>query len=311
MTRWDAVRVRQGIVESCTSAELAGDEAVRRGKPREARRHYERMLANAIRLAEQFPDVSTRRDLSASFGKYGDFWVDAHRLDQAMEAYEEALAVASRLHREHPDDPGALRSLRYGEFKLGEIAGATAGNTARDRYTAALSYAERLVDADPRNRADRRELGMIQERLGLLAADRGEHDEAAEWYAGALTVRRNLALETPNDPRTRRDLGVQHERLGDLALLRHDLETARSHYEEALTNRRALLGDDPRDLSAQRALSLLCERLGDVALLTEGPDGARQWYDDSFAILDAALGPKHPETRTLRKKLRSHPPTPS
>lgn len=315
MTRWDAVRVRQGLVDSCCSAEQAGDQALRRGRPREARRHYERMLAEAIRLAEQFPDLSTRRDLSVAFNKYGAFWVGAHRLDQAAEAYAEGLAVATRLREENPDDVRLLRDLRFGEFTLGEIARQTGGpagrRTAHDHYTTALALAEHLVGTDPHHTGDRHELGVVQERLGLLATERQELDEAAEWYARALSVRRELAAELPGDPRARRDLGVQYERLGDLALRRRDLEAARAHYDESLSLRRSLLGDDPRDLSTQRDLSVVCERLGDVALLTDGPEQARQWYDDSFAILDAAFGPKHPETRTLRKKLRGHPVTPN
>ncbi|MEU9703965.1 tetratricopeptide repeat protein [Streptomyces sp. NPDC047981] len=315
MTRWDAVRVRQGLVDSCSSAEQAGDQALRKGRPREARRHYERMLAESIRLAEQFPDLSTRRDLSLSFNKYGDFWVGADRLDQAAQAYEEGLAIAGRLREENPDDIRLLRDLRFGESALGEIAlrtgGPAARDTARDRFTTALALAEDIVEAGPLDPADRRELGVLQERLGLLAAERQDLDEAARWYARALAVRRELATELKGDAQARRDLGVQYERLGDLALIRRDLEAARAHYDESLSLRRALLGDDPRDLATQRALSTLCERLGDVALLTEGPEQARQWYDDSFAILDAAYGPKHPETRTLRKKLRSHPAAPN
>ncbi|MGW6568867.1 tetratricopeptide repeat protein [Streptomyces sp. NPDC054975] len=315
MTRWDAVRVRQGLVDSCSSAEQAGDQALRKGRPREARRHYERMLAESIRLAEQFPDLATRRDLSVSFTKYGDFWVDADRLDQAAQAYAEGLAIATRLREENPDDIRLLRDLRLGEFKLGEIArqsGGPAGrHTAHDHYRTALSLAEHVVDADPHHPGDRRELGVVQERLGLLAMEHQELDEAAEWYARALAVRRALVAELPGDPQARRDLGVQYERLGDLALRRGDLEAARAHYDESLSLRRSLLGDDPRDLATQRDLSVVCERLGDVALLTDGPEQARQWYDDSFAILDAAFGPRHPETRTLRKKLRGHPATPS
>lgn len=315
MTRWDAVRVRQALVDSCSSAEQAGDEALRRGRPREARRHYERMLAESIRLAEQFPDLATRRDLGASFHKYGDFWAGEDRLDQAEEAYAEALAVATRLHEENPDDLRPLRDLRHGEFKLGEIALRTGGtpglHMAHSHFTTALAHAERAVAADPRHPGDRRELGLIEERLGLLATEAQKLDEAAEWYAHALAVRRELAAERPGDPQARRDLGVQYERLGDLALRRRDLEAARAHYDESLSLRRSLLGDDPRDLETQRALSVVCERLGDVALLTDGPEQAQPWYDDSFAILDAAFGPKHPETRTLRKKLRRQPATPS
>lgn len=315
MTRWDAVRVRQGLVDSCFSAEQAGDQALRRGKPREARRHYERMLAESIRLAEQFPDVSTRRDLGVSFNKYGDFWVGENRLDQAEQAYAEGLAITTRLHEENPADVRLLRDLRFGEFKLGEIVlkagGVAARYTAHDRYMTALALAERVVAADPHNPGDRREQAVVQERLGLLATERQELDEAAEWYARALAVRRELAAELPGDPQARRDLGVQYERLGDLAVRRRELEAARAHYDESLSIRRLLLGDDPRDLETQRDLSIVCERLGDVALLTDGPDQARQWYDDSFAILDAAFGPKHPETRNLRKKLRRQPAPPN
>ncbi|MFJ3586653.1 tetratricopeptide repeat protein [Streptomyces sp. NPDC090127] len=315
MARWDAVRVRQGLVDSCSAAEQAGDQALRRGRPREARRHYERMLAESIRLAEQFPDLSTRRDLSVAFHKYGDFWAGAHRLDQAAQAYAEGLAIAGRLREEHPDDIRLLRDLRFGEFKMGETAlrtgGAAALHTAHDHFTTALSLAEHVVESEPHHPGDRRELGVVQEHLGLLATERQEFDEAAEWYARALAVRRELAAELPGDPRARRDLGVQYERLGDLALRRRDLEAARAHYDESLSLRRSLLGDDPRDLATQRDLSIVCERLGDVALLTDGPEQARPWYDDSFAILDAAYGPRHPETRTLRKKLRSRPTAPN
>jgi tetratricopeptide (TPR) repeat protein len=137
----------------------------------------------------------------------GDFARAQGQVDDAADAYDEALAYARMLG----DDEvlaGCLINkgdMAYEAHRLDE---------AGQAYDEALGLRRRLAEDAPWNAAGRRALSLTLERLADLREDRGHRSRALDLYRESLDIAGSLAVADP--ARYGPDLDVTRRRLAEL-----------------------------------------------------------------------------------------------
>ena len=130
---------------------------------------------------------------SRSATKIGDVQSAQGQLEQALNAYRRALAIAEQLAARDPSNAAWQRDLSVSYEKIGDVQSAQGQlEPALDAYRRALAIREQLAARDPSNAAWQRDLGVSYLRVSqALPEDR--QPEAAELMQRGLTVLVELA----------------------------------------------------------------------------------------------------------------------
>ncbi len=129
-----------------------------------------------------------------------------------------------------------------------------------------------------------RDLSVSLEKVGTVARDLGQLEEARSAYRESLEISRQLKTLTVDAPQSLRDLSISLANVGDVARDLGQLEEARSAYRESLEISRqlkTLTADAPQSL---RDLSVSLEKVGDVARDLGQLEEARSAYVESLEI---------------------------
>jgi serine/threonine protein kinase/Flp pilus assembly protein TadD len=150
-------------------------------------------------------------------------------------------AIASRVRREFPDQPGVraeiLNAIGRVHLRRGEH------EKARPILTEALEAGREIGRPDPR-------LAQTLSDLGVLCRERDDAAGADAYLREALAVRRRLF------PQGHNDVAISLVELGRLQQTREQLDAAEAAFREALDMRRRVLGEVHREVATS---------LGDLA----------------------------------------------
>ena len=192
--------------------------------------------------------------------KIGNVRRDQGLLPDALQSFQAAADIASKLAQAHPDD--VARQLAYSEVhaSLG-IVHWYQGEL--DQANASFETARRIVEHASTLAPDNSELlfqiSYLENNIGHVLEARGRLDEALAHYRNMLATSERLVAMDPANQDGPTQLGLAHNNLAKMALLGGDLPTAVERYradvviESKLAQRDARNNDQAEKLLISRA----------------------------------------------------------
>ena len=144
------------------------------------------------------PPIAAIRNGSAIWrsptNNIGDVLVAQGKLDEALKAYRDGLAIRERLAAADPGNTRWQRDLSVSYNKVGDVLMAQGKlDEALKAYRDSLAICERLAAADPSNTQWQRDLSVSYDKVGDVLVAQGKLDEALKAYRDGLAIRERLA----------------------------------------------------------------------------------------------------------------------
>jgi tetratricopeptide (TPR) repeat protein len=214
--------------------------------------------------------------------KASDIHAELGDYTEAYNTAKEARDLTEPLQKSHPDDPEVLRLLYITTWRIGDAISyrgadpATQGRALKE-YRDAETLARGLAMRAPEDRARRRELMFVHQKIGDVHQTLNKLEDALAEYQTALTLIQKVVDEEPQNRIWRRDLANSIARIGQLLSAKGDLDGALKRYYDARDIRTELAKEDPSDAIVQsnlasnhRFIAMLFMRRDEVeAALTE------------------------------------------
>ncbi len=193
---------------------------------------------------------------------------------------------------------------RHCAHSLGEDVEATLGdrNAASGRFERAQTLVDDLIQRDPHNAEEQRDLSESYDRVGDISAARADRDGALNAYTDGLEIAKKLAARDPNNAEWQRDLSVSYNLIGDISAARGDHEGALKAYSDGLEIARTLADRDPNNAEWQCDLSVSYDRVGDISAALGDYDGALKAYSAGLEI-DKQLAAREPNNAEWQRDL--------
>ncbi len=122
-----------------------------------------------------------QRALSVSYHKVGEVLVAQGRIQEALEAYQQDLAIAKRLAEQDKSNPVWQRDLSISYDRVGNVLVAQGRiQEALNAYQQGLNIRRRLAEQDKSNATWQRDLIVCLYRTGVTTAIVGTHDSLGE-----------------------------------------------------------------------------------------------------------------------------------
>jgi CHAT domain-containing protein/tetratricopeptide (TPR) repeat protein len=235
-----------------------------------------RLFSRMQRQAQQQPQVY-EPDVAGTLHNLGTALSDLRRLEAAVEAYEEALAIRRRLAQQQPEvyEPDLATTLNGLGTALSDLRRLEA---AVEAYEEALAIRRRLAQQQPE--VYEPDLATTLNGLGTALSDLRRLEAAVEAYQQALAIYRQLAQQQPEvyEP----DLATTLNNLGTALWGLRRLEAAVEAYQQALAIYRQLAQQQPEVYEPDVAMTLnnLGAALSDLRRL----EAAVEAYQQALAI---------------------------
>ena len=187
--------------------------------------------ATAFGVNEQPPaiDVDTpdTPTLATAQIKIGDILKARGDLVQALESYQDGLAVANRIAKADPKNAEWQHKITLIYIKVGEVFMAQ-GNFAEalKSYRDGLAGADLLAKSDPENGGWQQTLSVAYNKVGDVLAAEGNLTEASQIFQDSLAIRQRLAKADPSDTDSQRDLAISQGNVA--AVLAQQGDTSRA-----------------------------------------------------------------------------------
>jgi tetratricopeptide (TPR) repeat protein len=260
---------------------------------------HERALAMRLRRFEQrrgtYDDLLDIPRHLAALGRYDDISDIARRATRMLPG---TLATAAYLAEICPLIPLDQRAwILVAELDVQALLNAGNLPAATRELEAIHQQAQARAVADPGNTQWQRDLSVIHDKLGDIAAAAGDLTAARDHHQASLDIATRLAAADPANTQWQRDLAVSHNFLGNVAITAGDVPTARSHYQAYLDISTRLTAADPANTQWQRDLSVSHNKLGDAAAAAGDLTAARDHHQASLDIATrlAAADPANTE----------------
>ncbi len=223
--------------------------------------------------------------LSASLLLLSDVEAQRGRLDAAISATEEMLAVTEEALKLDPQSARAKRGHAQALLALGDrysLRGES--DRALANLREAVAEARSDVSRDPQNAVTRRDLIVALDALARTLGRAGEHKDALETVTEAQRLAEAL-LEVDRSPSARRDVLELSHSEGVEALAANELERAAAAFTRSRTDAAKLLEEDPKNPRVRDSLVAAHRGLSDVALARREPKAALTELDLALAAL--------------------------
>jgi putative tryptophan/tyrosine transport system substrate-binding protein len=160
------------LIQFARNYAILGDTGKQFARASEAHR----LLAGLA--AEKPNDMTYQRDLSVAYNEVGDVLVAQGKLDEALKAYRDSLAIAERLAAADRSNTQWQRDLLVAYSKVGDVLVAQGKlDEALKAYRDSLAIAERLAAADRSNTQWQRDLSVSYERHVAVLVGSAENAE--------------------------------------------------------------------------------------------------------------------------------------
>ncbi|MCX6250846.1 MAG: tetratricopeptide repeat protein [Bacteroidetes bacterium] len=147
-------------------------------------------------LRHRAPDsADCSRDLSISYERFGDLYLQLGDPPKALDKYQASLAIAEELRRRAPDSAEYARDLSISYERLGDLY-LQLGDPpkALDKYQASLAVGEELRHRAPDSAEYARDLSVSFEKLGDLYLQLGDPHKALDKYQASLAIAEELSI---------------------------------------------------------------------------------------------------------------------
>ncbi len=232
------------------------------GRPDAALVALRKALALRETLAAQAPEDRKVQDALAL--SHIDMAYAVHGgegIDHARRAVQISMALvrAAPEVREYTARQGeALFAEGFVRVQSGDLEG------GERVYRQAGEIFETRLRQDPDGRTARRDVSLINKRLGAILLVQNRLSEAETHYERALVMDEKLAESDPTSVQTRFDLSVSHVELSAVQRKARNFKGALAHLDRALGIRRQLGKEDPANAQARRGLNSVLSRMGAV-----------------------------------------------
>jgi tetratricopeptide (TPR) repeat protein len=215
----------------------------------------------------------------------GDVLHSKGRLDDAVAAFHEGLAIYKRLAATDPSNTDWQHDLACAHSRVGDIA-QTQGrfDDALTAFQEDLAISKRLAATDPSNAGWQRDLAVAHSRVGDIAQVQGHLDDALTAFQEYLAISKRLAATDPSNGRWQRELAIAHLRVGEVAREQGHLDDAVAAFHEGLVISKRLAATDPSNAGWQRGLAVAHSRVGDIAQVQGHLDDALTAFQEYLAI---------------------------
>jgi serine/threonine protein kinase len=207
----------------------------------------ERLVPIARTNLEREPSAFHRRQLGQALNTLGEAYADSGRLQEAMEATNEALVIFRSALTEKPGSPGAIRDTFYALNNLGRVEGAfdrpNLGKPVEGAayFEQSIAVMEPLLAKDPNDRAAKNDIGEMEQRLAstLMNVDPRRGLPHAQRAASLLDAASPDKMEDRALPRI--TIALSYLTLGKLGEAERSLDEAERILKPAEGDAEALL----------------------------------------------------------------------
>jgi tetratricopeptide (TPR) repeat protein len=199
-----------------------GNVLVAQGKLDDALKAYRGSLAIAERLAAaDRSNMKWQRDLQIIIDRYikvGDVLVAQGKLDEALTAYRDSLAIFERLAAADWSNTQWQRDRSVSYIKVGNVLVEQGKlDESLKAYRDGLAITERLAAADRSNSELQRDLYVSYVNVGNVLVAQGKLDEALKAYREGLAIGERLAAADRSNMKWQRDLQISIDKIGGIA----------------------------------------------------------------------------------------------
>jgi serine/threonine-protein kinase len=271
-----------------------GLETLRRDLLEQAKDFYECFLQ------EQADEPGLRDERAGAYWRLGKISELIGATDDAARYYQEALAAAEQLARDHPDDSAyqrnwatTLQDAAILHYRTGKI------EQAREEMAKALSLREQLVQNHPDSAEYREGLGRTLGDAAIFHMNTGQWPEARAAYERALLLYEQLAKEHPENPTYSELSSSIFYSLGQLHRVSGRPAEAVAALEESRKLRRQLVDDFPEVPRYQDRLARSLIELGGLYMRAGDPPRAKKAYEESASLFEGLVR-DHPDVPEYR-----------
>jgi len=230
--------------------------------------------------------TSSRLDQQAGMlGNLGDVLVAQGKLQEALEAYQQALAIMKRLAEQEKTNVSWQWDLSVGYEKVGDVLMAQGKlQEALEAYQQCLKIRQTLAVQDKTNAGWQQGRLVSYNKIGDVLLAQGNLQETLEAYQQGLAIAKALAEQDKTSAGRRRILSVSYDKVGNVLVGWGKLKEALEAYQQDLAITKALAEQDKTNAGWQRDLSVSNERIGDVLMAQGKLQEALEAYQQSLKI---------------------------
>ena len=188
---------------------------------------------------------------------------------RATAILREAVDVATRYQRRHPDETRATNLLARVNFRLAQTLPPA---DAVPVWQRTLADYESLLAADPESDQNQRNVALVGKYLGGVFEVERNYEAARSQYTRALELDEKRLQKAPDNQRVQFDAAISFANVASVSEALGDLEGAAGLFDRSLTLRRQLAAADPTNMQAMGRLGFL---LGRLARFHNARDNAR------------------------------------
>ncbi len=261
-----------------------------------------KQLRDRLQADTQTTPESLARLATASFD-LGHLTATIGDKEDAIRAYQEALAIRTRLARENPSVTQFQSELAASHLFIG-FRQASMGQLAEAKasYEQALAVVERQVRENPSNTEFQGNLAAIHSYIGSLQAMTGRSVEVLASYEQALAIYERLARENPSATKLQDNLAATLINISaELSKAGRAAEAMAAH-ERALAIRERLARENPSTTNFQDSLAAILFNIGNQQKATGRPTEAMASYVRSLTIRER-LARENPSVTQFQREL--------
>jgi non-specific serine/threonine protein kinase/serine/threonine-protein kinase len=163
--------------------------------------------------------TTARRYLGLIHERIGQMAKEQGRIEEALQSYQESLAIRQAFAADHPTNATARRDVAIGQEKIADVLMVKANfGDALAQYRRSLAGFEALAASDVKNANASRSLAIALDKVGDALVETGEIAEAFTNYRRSLAIRESLSAADPGNHEIRRDRASSYTRLGEATL---------------------------------------------------------------------------------------------
>jgi serine/threonine protein kinase len=254
---------------------------------------YRKSLAIREALFASDPkDVTTRLDLSVSYGRMGDVLSKSSNTPAALESYRKSLHLVEDVVRNDPQNVEARRDLAYDHLmvarallKTGELS------AALESFHTSRQIREAMLAENPNDASLYRALIPSFDGIAYVLSLYGKMAEALDYYRKSQTISESLVAANPTNAEFRRVMMDTYEWVGITFGELGDNAEGLKYHQEALALCLAQLASDPMNAQARDDLGDVYQEIGNTLTRLGKSEAALDNYRRSLenyqAISDA------------------------
>ncbi len=215
-------------------------------------------------LPKELVTAPRLRQESVTLNNLGDVLRAQGKLPEALEVYQQSLAIAKRLTDQDNLNPDWLGGFALTFARVGGVLVAQGKlEQALEVYQQELTIAQHLTEEDKSNTSLQLNLSESYLDVGDVLRKQGKLQDAMDAYQQSLAIAKS---QTDRDKSSlwQRNFAASIQRVGDVLLRQGKLPEALDAYQQNLNIQRTLVDQDRTNANAQRDLSLSYAHVADI-----------------------------------------------